>query len=137
VDTETHTYIYSQGNGRGKESTLCFSLYHRLCHPPVCHSRLDYVGLLRLFSSLLHRTTIHSSNARVPISVVLTHTQKPARIFLGGIIFLKSIRFASVGFYTRQAAATVLISISRLKSKPSGLWPFDSMVNVCMGIFSR
>lgn len=97
MDTETHTHIHSQGNGRGKESTLCFSLYHRLCHPPVCHSCLDYVGLLRLFSSLLRRTTIHSSNARVPISVVLTHTQKPARIFLGGIIFLKSIRFASVG----------------------------------------
>lgn len=101
MDTQTHTHVYTKGNERGKESTLCFSLYNRFCHPPVCHSLLDYVGLLRLFSSLLRRTTIHSSNARVPISVVHSHTHihthEPVHIFLGGIIFLKSIRFASVG----------------------------------------
>lgn len=48
------------------------------------------------------------------------------RIFLSGIIFLKSILFVSGRFYAR--ASYGLISISRLKSKPrrSGLWPFDS-----------
>lgn len=82
-----------------KESTIRLRPYHRFRHPPACHLRLGYVGLLRLFfvrqrpphydpfvyhpSAYFNRTGIHALEL--------------ARIFFGKIIFLKSIRVASEG----------------------------------------
>jgi len=92
--TNTHTPVVMEWE-KNQLSTSAHIIDSAI-HPSVIRVSATSV-FCGFFFRYQHCITIHSSIARVPISVVRAHTLKLVRIFLGGIIFLKSIRFASEG----------------------------------------